>query len=60
MDKSLITPHPNENVADYEATIDRYIVDMERIQYEMNRDQREINELQLETRKMLSELLQAA
>ena len=59
MDKSLTTPQGGE-AADYEATLDGYIAGMERIQREMNRDQQEIRELQLETRKMLAELLQAA
>ncbi len=59
MDKSLIT-HNGDEAADYEATLDRYITDMERIQREMDRDRQEIRELQLETRKMLAELLQVA
>lgn len=49
-----------EDVADYEATIDYYIAEMERIQREMSEDQQEILALQLETRTMLAELVKVA
>ncbi|HEV7395128.1 MAG TPA: hypothetical protein VGN86_01355 [Pyrinomonadaceae bacterium] len=45
---------------DYEAAIDQYIAEMERIQREMIEDQREIIELQSETRTMLVQLIKAA
>lgn len=50
----------SEDVADYEATIDHYIAEMERIQREMTEDRQEILALQLETRTMLAELVKVA
>ncbi|HXD30078.1 MAG TPA: hypothetical protein VN643_03110 [Pyrinomonadaceae bacterium] len=49
-----------EDVAGYEATIDQFIAEMERIQREMTEDRREIMALQVETRTMLAQLIKAA
>jgi hypothetical protein len=59
MDQEL-TSESLDEVAFYKATIDRYIADLRRIEQEMKADDEEIKQLQLETRRILNELLQAA
>lgn len=60
MDKGLTIDESADEVAYFQAQIDRYIAEMQRIERELKVDAEEIKQLQSETRKILKELLQAA
>lgn len=57
MKKTTTLDATSEERAKYEAEIDHYLSEIERIQKQMAQDQREIEKLQAETRAMLTQLI---
>ena len=56
MDKTDILNSPGDD-ASYEAEIDHYIIEMQRLQQHMVEDRKEIEFLQAETRAILADIM---
>jgi peptidoglycan hydrolase CwlO-like protein len=57
MEKTTTLDATPDERAKYEAEIDHYLAEIERIQKQMAQDQREIEKLRAETRAMLTQLI---
>lgn len=57
MDQTTLLPSPADDAAAYEAEVDQYIVQLQRLQQQMQDDRLEIETLQAETRAILADIM---